>query len=551
MSQDTPRLKAEIVHCLFLDLVGYSRGSMEHQRQMVQELRDIVRAAPEFRRAEADGELLRLDLGDGIALVFFRDPTAPARCAVEIARALGDVPHLKLRMGIHSGPVMRSTDITEHENVYGGGINTAQRVMDCGDAGHILLSQRSADDLRQFEEWAPHLHDLGEIAVKHDEQIRLYSLCTGEIGNPALPQKLRAAAAARRPSVTLSQQEPEEPADLLEPVGGAVPLDSKFYVVRPADDAFVSAIRRRDSIVLVKGARQMGKTSLLARGLQRAREAGARVVFTDFQTLNTRHLASADALLLTLAAAIAGRLRLGVSPHDAWDPDLGANMNMDWFLETGILGAFSEPLVWGLDEVDRLFGCAFGSEIFGLFRSWHNRRALEPDGPWSRLTLAISYSTEPHLFITDLNQSPFNIGTRLRLEDFTPEQTAELNRRYGGPLRNADEEARFTDLVNGHPYLTRRGLDEMVARGLDIGGLEAQADRDEGLFGDHLRRLLASLSKDPDLREVMRGVLRGHPCPDVESFYRLWSAGALVGDSAANARPRCRLYATYLARHLL
>src|SRR5207302_9487539 len=138
-------------------------------------------------------------------------------------------------------------------------------------------------------------------------------------------------------------------------------------------------------------------------------------------------------------------------PEDVWHPRRGPSENFERFWRRECLGKIDAPIVWGLDEVDRLFGCDFASEVFGLFRSWHNERALEPDGPWRRLTLAIAYATEHHLFITDVNQSPFNVGTRLTLEDFTFEQVADLNDRYGAPLRDAAELARFVRLVGGHP----------------------------------------------------------------------------------------------------
>ncbi len=217
------------------------------------------------------------------------------------------------------------------------------------------------------------------------------------------------------------------PRERLEPVGGAVPLNSKFYIVRPTDEEFRAAITRRDSIVLVKGARQMGKTSLLARGLQQAREQGARVVLTDFQTLNASHLQSADTLFLTLAEMLADQLDLDTLPGEIWNPGRGPNMNLERYLRKPVFGSVEQPIVWGLDEVDRLFSCDYGSEVFGLFRSWHNKRALDPSGPWSRLTLAIAYATEAHLFIKDLNQSPFNVGTRLSpLEDFNIDQISEI-----------------------------------------------------------------------------------------------------------------------------
>ncbi|MCI0488028.1 MAG: AAA-like domain-containing protein [Blastocatellia bacterium] len=336
----------------------------------------------------------------------------------------------------------------------------------------------------------------------------------------------------------------------LEPVGGAVPLDSEFYIVRPADDEFCSAIARRDSIVLVKGARQMGKTSLLARGLQQARDMGARVVLTDFQTLNALHFESLERLFLTLAELIADQLDLDVSPSEVWHAERGPSVNFGRYIRREVMGKVPAPVVWGMDEVDRLFNYDYASEVFGLFRSWHNARSLDPSGPWHRLTLAIAYATEAHLFITDVNQSPFNVGTRLALEDFTIEQVEELNRRYGSPLRRAAELARFYALVGGHPYLVRRSLHEIVTTETVLSVFETHADRDEGPLGDHLRRILLLLSRDQNLCDVVRGVLEGRACPDAESFYRLRSAGVLAGDTAEDARLRCQLYSTYLKRHL-
>ena len=336
----------------------------------------------------------------------------------------------------------------------------------------------------------------------------------------------------------------------LEPAGGAVPLDSHFYIVRPADEEFRTAIGRQDSIVLLKGARQVGKTSLLARGLQQARQAGAKVVLTDLQKLSADDLVSAESFYLALADLIADQLDLDVVPEDVWNARRGASINFERFIRREVLNKLSGHLVWGLDEVDRLFACQFGSEVFGLFRSWHNERSLDPQGPWQRLTMAIAYATEAHLFISDMNQSPFNVGTRLALEDFTLAQVGELNQRYGTPLQN-DEVAQYYELVSGHPYLVRCGLQEMVTHQRSLSALTAIANHEDGPFGDHLRRIAASLEQDKELSEVVRGILNNQPCPTQESFYRLRSAGLIVGDSAREARPRCQLYATYLAKRLL
>jgi DNA-binding SARP family transcriptional activator len=718
-SPDLTPDELEIAHVLCMDIVGYARLPIEQQPRLLRELQELIRGTEEFRRAEGGGELISLPTGDGMALVFFRGPVAPVQCAMQISRALRDRAHLPMRMGLHTGPVYRVEDINANSNVSGGGINLAQRVMDCGDAGHILLSSAIRELLRQVGDWP--VYDLGECDVKHGERLHLFSLHTDELGNPALPEKLRASVGVSRrpepkpgpretrgeqvallykrhaqpdehllklletqlkshgfrvfidrhleigvewareierqirgsdavvpllstasvssemlqyevqiaheaaqqqngkprllpirirdtgplpeglaaildpleyalwqgpdederlvsellralespqiapatlPRVSLeatavvaspdaATMAPADPTAKLEPVGGAVPLDSPFYVVRPADADFHAAIARKDSIVLVKGARQMGKTSLLARGLHQARSAGSRVLLTDFQLLNAAHLESADALLRGLAEWIAAQLDLDVGPEEVWNPRRGPSINFQQYFRRQVLDTIGAPIVWGLDEVDRLFTCDFGSEIFGMFRSWHNARSLDPTGPWAGLTLAMAYATEAHLFITDVNQSPFNVGTRLTLDDFSAAQVADLNERYGRPLREADELERYYALVGGHPYLVRRGLHEMVTHGLGLAGLAEQADGAEGIFGDHLRRMLVLLVKDPTLCDAVRDVIRGQPCPTPESFYRLRGAGVLVGDSARSTRPRCRLYAAYLERHLL
>ncbi|HXI51063.1 MAG TPA: AAA-like domain-containing protein, partial [Candidatus Saccharimonadales bacterium] len=352
-------------------------------------------------------------------------------------------------------------------------------------------------------------------------------------------------------NLEMSHRAPVRPArPKIEPAGGVVDLTSRFYVVRPTDEDFRDAVRRWDSIVLVKGARQMGKTSLLARGLQQARQAGARVALSDFQKLSLQDLESAESFFLALGGLLVDQLGLDTLPDAHWDKKRSPNINFERFLRLKVLGDCARHLVWGLDEIDRLFTCPFGSEVFGLFRSWHNERALDPSGPWSRLTLAIAYATEAHLFITDVNQSPFNVGTRVDLEDFTFDQVMDLNDRYGTPIQSESEVRRLHALLGGQPYLVRRALDELTQNRLPFETLVAEADDDEGIFGDHLRRMMLMLVKDGDLTEVVRGMLRGQPCPNVASFHRLRSGGLMRGASISEARPRCEIYESYLKRHL-
>jgi TolB-like protein/class 3 adenylate cyclase len=191
-------VKFEIGHVLFIDIVGYSKLLINEQSEQIQKLKEIVRGTEQVRLAEAEGKLLRLPTGDGAALVFRTTPEAPALCALEISRELKKHPQLRVRMGIHSGPVNEVTDLNEQANITGAGINLAQRVMDCGDAGHILVSQRAAEDLATYRQWSQHLRSLGECEVKHAVRLHIFNLCNEEAGNPELPKKLRAIPAKKK-----------------------------------------------------------------------------------------------------------------------------------------------------------------------------------------------------------------------------------------------------------------------------------------------------------------------------------------------------------------
>jgi tetratricopeptide (TPR) repeat protein/class 3 adenylate cyclase len=191
----------EMAYVLFMDIVAYSALRMDEQQSVLNKFQEAVRNTTEFSRARAEDQLIRLPTGDGMALVFFGDPEAPARCALELSRNLREHPEVKLRMGIHSGPVYRVADINANRNVAGGGINIAQRVMDCGDAGHILVSKATADVLLEVKEWEPLLHDLGEAEVKHKQRLHLFNLWTEEAGNREQPSKLRRKRKSRAKTI--------------------------------------------------------------------------------------------------------------------------------------------------------------------------------------------------------------------------------------------------------------------------------------------------------------------------------------------------------------
>ena len=182
-------VKFEIGHVLFMDIVGYSKLLIHEQSELQRRLNEIVRDTEQFRAAKKSGKLIRLPRGDGIALVFFNNVEAPVRCALEVSKALLNHPDVKVRMGVHSGPINRVRDVDDRPDVAGAGINVAQRVMDCGDAGHILLSKRVADDLEEYPRWRPYLRELGECAVKHGVRLFVVNLYTDELGNPQQPKK--------------------------------------------------------------------------------------------------------------------------------------------------------------------------------------------------------------------------------------------------------------------------------------------------------------------------------------------------------------------------
>src|SRR5437868_6336510 len=216
MTDETSRdLRLEIAHVLFIDIIGYSKLLHNQQSEVFRELNEVVRGTEQFLSADGAGTLLRLPTGDGMALIFRESPEAPAKCALEIAQALKCHPQLQVRMGIHSGPVNEVTDVNERANIAGAGINIAQRVMDCGDAGHILLSKRVAEDLENYARWKPHLHDLGEFEVKHGLRLHIFNLCSGTFGLASLPTKIsgrakEADSVAVLPFVDLSESKDQE-----------------------------------------------------------------------------------------------------------------------------------------------------------------------------------------------------------------------------------------------------------------------------------------------------------------------------------------------------
>jgi hypothetical protein len=270
---------------------------------------------------------------------------------------------------------------------------------------------------------------------------------------------------------------------------------------------------------------------------------------TDFQKLSLSHLASEDQFYKLLAATISKRLGIKYDFEEEWLDVFGANMNMDNFFRFAIESS-DEPLIWFMDEGDKIFGLPYASDFFGLVRSWHNSRATESDGPWSRFCVVIGYATEAHLFIQDLNQSPFNVGRQLNLVGFSLPEVVELNSRYGTPIKSKEEIAQLHMLVAGQPFLIRRALDVLARGAYSFDDLMQTADRDDGPFGDHLKRILISVSQMPKVLATLQTSLSNPQIRENESLSRLLSAGIVEQCPDKSVRISCPLYGAYLGRHM-
>ena len=687
----------QIAHILFIDIVKFSTATLSGQGRMLAQLNAVVQAANTFRAAGARNALRPLPTGDGMALVFFDDVAAPATCAIEIARALravGQTPGetIPVRMGIHSGLVQPLLDVTGIENLVGEGINTAQRVMDCGGDGHILLSGDHARWLRQMEAWSGALKDVGSIAVKHGLKVELFSLEGPDFGRPDLPASLQVAPVSdpavetanaeprrvvilyRRKTeldegvlryleselkasghdvyfdrsvrvgvswareieerireayavipilsprslrseilqqeletalderqrrdgplilpVQLGDSEPDADEDRailnlvdpfqyfrwsseadnprlvteilsalretmphreipLEMVGGGMKPDSPYYIERSGDQELRRLLEQKTSIILVRGGRQIGKTSLLGRGLNMARTREWRTLRTDFQKTSAESLTSTAVFYRQVASSLARQCKFTYDFANYWDSEAAPNQNLEFFLRD-LLDAEETPLIWFMDETDKIFAAPFASDFFALVRSWHNDRSAEPDGPMGKLSMVIAYATEAHLFIRDLNQSPFNVGVNVNLDDFSLEQTLHLNERYGNPVRTRFDMERLHSLLMGQPYLTRRALDSLAREQYGFDTLMHEAARDDGPFGDHLQRILLGVTSLENVTEFVRVTLKGdvNVRENRDAFHRLQAAGILRLSNDARIAFRCELYRIYLMAQL-
>ncbi|MBW8873875.1 MAG: AAA-like domain-containing protein [Acidobacteria bacterium] len=382
---------------------------------------------------------------------------------------------------------------------------------------------------------------------------RLHTAITGGASLPGAPSSEDAAVLSMTDPAVAAETKgaplpAADPRIVMET--GTIRLDSPFYVRRREDGTAESCLAQPGSTIVVKGPRQSGKSSLLARVHALSKRDGRRSVYVDLQRdFDDSHLLSLHTVLQTLARRIARTLKTAVQPADVWDSDLlGEKASFAEFLARAVLDGSSSPVVLILDEVDRLFDRSYRGDFFAAVRGWHNNRAT--DQAWDNLHLVLGHATDPALWIEDLNESPFNVGDRLRLGDFTRDQVADLNARHGNPLQGSEEVAGLMELVGGHPYLVRQALYVLATERWSLARLREEAGKDTGPFGDHLRRHLWALLQSDRLRAVVGRIARGQGCDDEGLFQRLFASGLVAGEDRSTARLRCALYQQYFSRHL-
>jgi len=330
----------------------------------------------------------------------------------------------------------------------------------------------------------------------------------------------------------------------LEVPGGVVKLSDTLYIKRNADTRLERQLLKLGTTTIIRAPRQTGKTSLLVRGLHHARQNGTRMLNLNLQGIDRDHLQTLDIFLRCMAEFIAHRLGLDVPEMDEqWCRPLMPSDKLTFFMEDHVLPASDDiPVVLAIDEADRLLQTPLCHEFFAILRAWHDARPLSEQ--WNRLSIIIVISTEPYLLINEINQSPFNVGLKLSLEDFNEDQVADLVRRHGYFLKEAGFQ-QFMALLNGHPYLTRKALYVLATERCAWMDLFRAAARDHGPFGDHLRRYYLLLRDEPGLKDTLKQVINHGHCTDDLAFSRLLRAG-LVKGSIDSCACRCDLYRQYL-----
>lgn len=353
-------------------------------------------------------------------------------------------------------------------------------------------------------------------------------------------------AASLAATESFSNPQPSAQPRVLEMPEGTMDTESKFYIERSSDKVGLAAINSQGVTITIKGPRQMGKSSLLIRIKEAASRAGKRVAFLDFQLFDKAALTDADTFYQQFCLWLSDELELDSRVEEFWKTPLSNSMRCTRYMQRYLLKELNCSIVLAMDEVETIFDTNFRSDFFAMLRTWHNSR--QPGTVWKQLDLALVTSTEPYQLIENLNQSPFNVGEVIELSDFTLAQVQDLANRHSLAL-NLVELNQLFNLLNGHPFLTRRALYLLASQRLSSNDLFATATEDRGPFGDHLRHHLFRIYNQPALVQGLQQVLRSNNLSNEEVFFRLRGAG-LVRREGKQVVARCQLYERYFKEHL-
>lgn len=345
----------------------------------------------------------------------------------------------------------------------------------------------------------------------------------------------------------LPRPAPAAQPSLLEMPEGTMAPDSSLYVSRSSDPVAQAAILQRGVTITIKGPRQMGKSSLLIRTIGSAREQNKQTVFLDFQLFDTDDLSESGKFFRRFCSSVTEELAMEDRVDEYWKMPLSNLQLCTKYMSQYLLKGREQPLTLAMDEVDTVFDTTFRTSFFGMLRSWHNKRASDPI--WNLLDLVLVTSTEPYQLIENLNQSPFNVGVVIELDDFNLEQVTDLNHRHNFPFLDRELD-RLMNLLSGHPYLVRRAHYLVASGRLSATDLFDQATKDRGPFGDHLRYHLFRLHRKKELVVGLRNVISYNTCHDPAVFFALRGAGLIRGEEGDRVVPRCQLYASYFREQL-
>lgn len=337
------------------------------------------------------------------------------------------------------------------------------------------------------------------------------------------------------------------PHDLGSPEG-TMPHQSLFYIERDSDQDAMQALHEINGVTItIKGPRQMGKSSLLNRLMADGSARNMKTAFIDFQMIENSAIENADIFYRQFCSLLSWEFEVEDRTEELWKNPLGQVQKTTNYVIKHLLRELQDTqLLLAMDEVERMFSSPFRSDFFSMLRSWHNNRAR--GGDWTRFNMALVTSTEPYQLIADLNQSPFNVGAVVELKDFTPKQVGEMNQRHGNPL-STEQVAKVSELLGGHPYLTRRALYLTASKRATFDDIVKKAYEDDGPFGDHLRNHLFRMSDHQDLKSGLNQVIQRQRCSDEHIFFRLRGAG-LVRRVGNDVLPRNALYTSYFGKRL-